>query len=239
MIIKWGSYSHETSGADLSVTRTPVTSETGDRVGYRETWTIKGMITGTSISDLTTKINALETAYATNAQDLKLVLDDGSTDTAHQMLTASTIGGTKVVAGPTFAESEGEYVTWRKYEIQVEGYFETASPALLAYSESVTIEEGQPEKAFIKTLTGFPQEQITAQKTTHTASQSGTAIGRADFPTPPSPIWPAKISGKLRVTRTGPKRIGPIGSPNLTEYGISWDYPFESATPLSGSPHVG
>ena len=136
------------------------------------------------------------------------------------MLAASTIGGTKVVAGPTFAESEGEYVTWRRYEIQVEGYFETATPTYLAWSESVTIEDGKPAKAFIQTLTGFPQEQITAQKTTHTASQSGTAIGRAAFPTPPSPIWPAKVVGRLRVTKTGPKRIGPTGAPNLTEYGI-------------------
>lgn len=240
MIVKWGTYSHDLNECDVSITRSPKISEAGDRVGYVERWSITGMLIGTGIDDLTTKINLLVTAYSANAKDLKLLKDDAATVTSHQMLTASTIGGTKVVSGPTFQESEGEYVTWRRYSIEIEGYFEDGTSNTLAFNESVSLEGGLPRVAFIETLTGPPIAQTVAQKTTFRGSQSGTHVGRTSFPTAPSPLWPSSppLMTK-RVSKSGPKRIGPTGAPNLTEYSVSWDYQYESATPLTGNPNVG
>lgn len=238
MILKWGTYAHEIDEAEVTITRTPWLSDKGERVGYDERWQVGGLLLGTSIADLTTKIDTLVTAYSTDQKDLKLLQNDGASTTSHQLLTATSLGGTRVTSGPSFPEWRGaEYATMRRFEVTIEARYQDAgAPATLAFVESLSFSGGGPQVVHLETLTGLPQKQKVRRHTVYHASQSGTAIGRTTWPTVPSAVWPSALVGKPRITRRSPKRVGPAGQPNLVEFQVDWEYQFESAVRLTGNP---
>jgi hypothetical protein len=69
------------ANAQITIQKESVLNAENNKVGWKETWQISGMLQGTDAADLTAKIKALETAYGTNGKDLVLLNDNG-TETA-------------------------------------------------------------------------------------------------------------------------------------------------------------
>jgi hypothetical protein len=60
MILRYGSYSHPDNEVTISISQRPTFNEVGLRSGYVASWSIQGMLQGSSVSGLSTKIIALE-----------------------------------------------------------------------------------------------------------------------------------------------------------------------------------
>ena len=236
MILKCGTYSHAQNEAEIFVEKLPYLSDRGYVAGVTHRWKIRGKILAASQSALTTAIAAMETAYGTGGKDVGLYLDDGSTLTAHYLTNSQAAGGVRVTRIAYPEGAGGEYSFWRSYEIDLEADYQTGNVALRDFSESITYQgNGGPRRVLIETLDGFVVEQIVAQRTAFRAIQTGQASLYGSYPRPPAPIWPAAELPELRqIVPIGPQREGS----NLTAYGIQWQYTFQSASPLSGTPSI-
>jgi hypothetical protein len=181
-------------------------------------------------------IAEMREAYSTNGRDVGLFLDDGVTPTDHVIVSASTIGGVRVLS-LEFPRGDGaEYSTFRTYRVVLEAEYTDASSNLLEYHEALSFDgTGGPRRVFLDVLEGLPQEQIGTQATTSRATQSGRAVGLAGYPIPPSPIWPAaELPDRRRLTLRTPERSGG----QLLRYTVDWHYSFESIIPLAGTPTI-
>lgn len=221
----------------MTIQCTPWWGDTGVRRGYKETWQIQGFLQAATTAALTAAIQALEIAYSYDGLAIGLFFDDG-TASAHGVIVANTIGGSRVVSGPEYGQGAGaEYSTFRSYSIVVEFDIPDLRYNVVAYSESLSFEGGGPMDLHLQPLVGFPQKQRVAEATPYRVTQEGSAIGLAAYPVPNFPIWPAAlIWPKARFSRKSPKRSGPGGAPVYTEFEITWHYEFEDALPLLGDP---
>lgn len=242
MFVKYGTYTHAANECAIVVNKTPRYNEGGHVVSIVERWDIVGFIQAASQAALTTALNSLATAYASNNLDLTLLLDDGVTPTHHQILTASTLGGTRVVVAPSFPEGKNaEYSTFRSYSLAVEAEIPVSGYAslLILFDETVTFQGGGARFVHLQTLTGNAQKQTVADATPYRATQTGRQVGYASYPTVPSPLWSAsEMRDQRSISYKSPKRSGTSGSAQYSEYEVSWQYQFESVTALSGSPNV-
>ena len=242
MYLKYGAYTHANHECSLVVARTPRFNDGGQQVAVVERWEIAGFIQAASQAALTTALSALASAYALNGQDATLLLDDGVTPTHHQIINANTLGGVRVVQAPSFPQGRGaEYSTFRSYTITLEAEIPVsgASSLLVFFEEALSFKGGGPRFVHLQTLTGSPQKQIVAASTPFTATQQGRSIGYASYPTIPAPLWPSSEHVDQRdIAYKSPKRSGPTGSPQYSEYEVSWSYHFEDASSLTGVPNV-
>jgi hypothetical protein len=237
MYLQYGSYRHATNEAAVTITRQTNWNDGGQALGFTESWHITGFLVAASQAALTTALADLKAAYNRQAQNLSLHLDDG-TLTNHFLNSAQCIGGTRVTEGPTFPEGQGaEYSTFRSYSIVVQGEVADPRVRLLTWSESLAFSGGGPMYVHLQPITGLPVKQQVADATTYRVTQSGEAVGRFTYPSPPGPIWPAALLPHLnQFHQRTPRRSGPIGSPDYTEFPITWSYSFESAVSLRGNP---
>jgi len=234
MYFKYGNYTHDAGEITFSISRESQYNAYGVQIATIERWTIQGQVHADSVSDLTDKIDAIERAYSDDNRSFGLYTDSGSA-TSHTVSAADTTY-IHVVNPPSFPASGGaEYTTFRNYSIQIEvrygssGY--SAIP-LVSFNETISVTGGGPRRILIEVLNGPPQEQITCLETAYVATQSGRAVGRADYPIPPAPLWP--LSQPPLVEKESPeKKTG-----EYTNYGIRWQYQYQSATPLVGNPNV-
>jgi len=233
--LKYGTFTHEINEVSLQISVTPEITERGDKIADIEIWNISGLIIGTSIVDLTTKIDAIKAAYAINNQDIELLTDGGSS-TSHSMFKVDVFGDIRVTSGPSFPEGNGvEYATVRTFNITVEG--RTLDPSaleLLAFSDSISIDEGIPDFTHLIPIEGVPQKQFVNEQTPWTASQQGTAVGKTAYPffAVPSPAFPDSLK-KKNIAKVNPK----FDRGSLIEFQISWSYQFESADELDANPN--
>lgn len=118
--LKWGSYDHGDGIASVAISKATIVDETGLRKrGMAHTWAIRGSIIAEGAAAIQTAKEALETAYATQEQDL-ILSEDGATRAS--ILTAGCKGGTRITAGPDFADNrEGDWATNLAYTITVVG----------------------------------------------------------------------------------------------------------------------
>lgn len=248
MIVKWGTYPHANNEVRVNIQRQQHYNERGLRTGYTETWHLTGFMQAIDQAALTTALGTLKAAYATDGQNLILYLDDGTTPTTHQLLTGSSISGTKVISGPEFPEGAGaEYATasaFRTYGIVVQAEFKETTPLpgdTLVWQESLSIQgTGEGDFVLVPIINGKWDVQDMFQATNVIARQSGSAIGRTGYPTPPAPIfgdWEHKP--KRTITDKNPKRAGPPGNPQYVEWEREWLYEFESNAALKGEPGKG
>lgn len=233
MYLVYGSYNFGASVARIdSITRRRKLTDAGIVYGYVEQWRVSGELQAASQADLTTAIQALEAAHAIQGQSLGLY-DDNSAATAHGVYDYQTLGGVRVVDGPSYPKGDGaEYSTYRTFEITYEWDINYAIVGMIAWSEQLSFDGGGPLIGHMLSINGPPQKQILAQATPYHAVQSGTAVGHTSYPVPPSPLWPADLKTNPRATKKAPKRFGN----SFVEYEISWEYEFESAVPLLGIP---
>ncbi|MBS0263891.1 MAG: hypothetical protein JSS02_18275 [Planctomycetes bacterium] len=233
MYVQYGTYAHARNEAAVQIGKQALFSPRGYRRGLRETWRIVGVLQAADPGSLTEALASLRTAYATNGLDLGLYHDDG-TPTDHRIISANTLGGTRVLHS-AFPEGTGaEYSTFRSYSITVEAETPDTTHDVLEFSEVVSfVGTGGPRLVFLETLAGPPQTQIARQFTTYRARQEGRAVGLTSYPTVPPPVWPAaELVDQRRVSLHTPRRT----ATSLSEYAVEWAYQFESTTPLTGTP---
>lgn len=233
MILYWGDYTHTANEAAVSISRNTEFSEDGLPKTRRDRWDIEGRYHADSQAALISGLSTLVTAYSTHGKDLYLKYDDGTT--LHYLLTADCVGGTKVVAGPSFPEGRGaEASTYRTYAISVEGEVELdESPGIIQWQETISWYGGGPMYTFLQVLNGLPQKQLVAQSTPYEAEQSGSAIGYGGYPSPPNPIWYSELEMNPRITRGTPRRKGRGGNVQFVEFPISWSYKYKSIYPFA------
>ena len=236
MIFSYGSHNHQNNECSVAVSK-PVFFELGARRSVTTRFEISFMLFGDDQSDLTTKLQALEAAYAQDGQDAILYNNNGSVS-AHSLYNRDCIGGTRVVLRPTFPVGAGaQYTTFRTGTIIVEGDVLDATTGLLEYRESVNSFGGGPDFVFQEPLVELPQKQILKQHTTFKTTQVGMARGLLGPVYPPPPRWPGHfIPARSGVQFDSPVRNGPPGNITSTDFVTTWTYVFESADGLLGSP---
>jgi hypothetical protein len=243
MIVQWGTYAFQISEVATVIRRERQLDSAG--VGWADlvTWDLAGKIlnpTGLA-AKMTTKLSLLEAAFATSGKDLKLLTPTGGA-TQHQLLNADCLGGTQIIRGVEYPIAEGpQYVTYRDFSATIQGLLPLApngrSP-LLAFETSIQRTGGGPLTYHLEPLNGLPIKGLGKQATVYKAVQQGSAVGILSRPNPliyDPPLWPEAEMQPLRVITEGhPKRRGT----KFTEWPISWQYTFESALPLIGSPRL-
>lgn len=238
MILKWGTYAHANTECTVLIEVEPQFDERDKRCSMRRRWTIRGELTGATQAALTTAIADLETAYAQDGLDLLLFLSDGTTPSAHGLVSAQSLGGTRVVKGPSFPKGDGaDYVTYRAYEIVVEADFPVTSENLISWTETLSSRgvAGAERWLYLPTLNGPWQRQTVNEQTSTKVIQRGTAVGQFSYPAISPPMWSANEHiDERELDLKMPTRKGP----HLTLYEVSWAYHFESMTPLTGTPAV-
>lgn len=238
MQLQYGTYTHAENECELSIARQAVI-ERGVTVRIRETWTINGFVNITGVETLDTlsgRITERINAYANDGGDLKLL--NAGLVTAHQLLSADCIGGTRVVQRPSFPKGDGtEYATMRTFTAVVEGEYlaPAGATALVEFQETLEFSGGGPRWVMIETRRGQPQRQDTSEATSYRVRQSGRAVGHAAWPTIPGPKFPQHEHREQRVTTAGsPEGMGGA----FINWPVAWSYVFESASPLVGIPNI-
>lgn len=235
MYLQFGTYVHPLGEAGIVITKDVVESEAQQAYAVRERWTISGMVVGTSPADIATKLATLDAAYSTGGKNVFILLPNGAAST-HSIISSSCQGGVRVIQRPSFPVGTGaEHVTVRSYTIVLEGIvLLTAARTVLSFEEVLSFSGGGPLYGHLQPLQGEPIKQLLKQSTPYRATQEGQAVGLYDYPTIPAALWPGnKVEDQPRVRRFNPKKRGN----EYYDYKITWAYSFESASPMSGSPH--
>jgi len=232
MILKYGNYSHADNEANATITREGLEADDGFIYGYKETWSIEGILHGDDNASLVTAMSELITAYS--LQDKDLTWTKGS-DEMHSLKNADTLTGIKVTNLPHFPKSSsGELTTFRTYNITVEAEVAFTSidldadpfvPLILKYEETLDYTgTGGPKFGLLPTLKGKYQKQLLTETSPVTLIQSGISVGLGGYPDPPSPLWiKDEHVDRRQITRAPTRRRG---GKNL-EYPIHWSYHFE------------
>jgi len=245
--LAYGNHNHADHECGIVITRDFQQGGDGYRTGYKEVWNIAGVLFGAYPAAVSAAINALAAAYSVDGQDLVLYLNDGTTPSSHALTGANTTGGVRITRLAFPVGVNGEYSTYRSYEITAEAEVIAAGDAtqeFLSWVETVSITgTGGPEIVYPAVLEGEWPAQLLYTHTPVRATQSGQAVGRTRYPSPPPPIWPEFLKPRESTgplgNRTLPKRRGPLGSAVYTEWEVSWSYSFEAPGPLAGDPTFG
>lgn len=236
-ILKYGSYAHQPGEASLQISKNWTYDEKKAKSLETRSWTIDGLLIGTSVADMKTKIAALEAAYSTNGLDLILYQGDGVTETAHVLKSFGSEGGVRVDS-IDFPSSQGpEHLTYRTYRISVSAdYAIVGRRELIFFHETVSTSGGGERHVWQETMTGPPVKQTVAKQTVYLATQSGSAIGNKAYPTVPRPLFPEHQDGKVKITKDGPKEVAPGV---YKEFQIAWEYNFIHKSKLQADPNKG
>lgn len=189
---------------------------------------------------LTTSLGDLENALAIDNQDL-IFHDDDGTETRHSFKNDATINGVNVTgfaylrrrsAGITGGADE--YVISRTYRVRFEFDVINSEATILAWRESVkAIGTGQSDFVLMGAFFGPVQKQFTQQFTPFVAIQSGFALGHLSTPPAATPLFPADLKPTRHMIEPFTPKFGRVRN---TEFGIRWNYVFESAAPLIATP---
>jgi hypothetical protein len=238
MQLRYGAYAHPPSEVTITTQKRNLYNEGGARYAIEETWQISGFLQAANQAAITQSIQQLQNAYSIDGQSIGF-FDDSGAPTAHGILASQTLGGVKIVAGPQFERGESaEYTTYRYYGITAQWVIPILGVRLMAFQESLSFTgTGGPQRAFLPVLDGIPPRQILRQVTTVRCTQSGSAIGWLRPVQPPPPLFPqSEHVDRRRVDYQSPKRVGPVGRPEYTEFPVSWSYDFEDII-LFGQPN--
>ena len=237
MHLTYNGYSHEENEVWFNIQKLNEFSPRGRPMKQHQTWTIRGVLIGTSESDLTNKINALESAYSIGGGDL-LFYGNSNTVTAHAMRSSYSTNGVQIGRIQWLEGNKGiwgsgtEYQNKRSYQIVARAEYLATGDNIVSYHTTISAKGNcGPNKLWQGSLTGTPQQQIVQLFTTQKIAQMGRAIGLTGYPIPDGPLWPGIPENEdLRnPSYDSPLRVGINIS---THWPVSWKYFFESSTPL-------
>lgn len=232
MQLTYGSHTHDLGEVTLAVTRNEITAQSGQAVGYVERWDVQGEIIEDDPAAMASKIAALNAAYSAQNRDAFFVATDGTV--IHRMRVAETVGGVRVIP-PSFPYQEGRalYATGVRYSFAITAEFATnLQGGLTAWSETLAFSGGGPAYVWRQPLQGPPIKQQVATATPYVLLQTGRAVGRYGYPSPPGPLYPAHLWRGPAPSLTGPEFV----NGQLLNYGVSWSYEMQAASPMQGLP---
>lgn len=228
MILSYGDYEHPDKEANVIITRQGLEAEDGFIYGCTETWSITGIMHADTDAQLVNKMAALFAAYSEQGKDL--VWKKGGT-TMHQLISDSTLTGTRVTVMPHFPQNgNGELTTYRTYAMTVEADLNFTAidldmPEILKYEESINITgTGGPQYGFLPSILGKYQKQQLTETSPITIVQSGMKVGLGAYPTPNLPLWPDdEHVARRQINQAGTRRRNGVD----IEFPIHWNYTFE------------
>lgn len=234
MYLSFGTHRRPSREAALTgLQRSIIRSDRGHRAVETVTMQVEGLIHADTPSQLAAEIADFETTLASDPEgDVGLYFDTGSP--AQVLSAGDALGGIAVLGWSWLDDPPGQFVTYRKYSVSFQASYLNTNEELLLFRESLRVGGGGPRVVFLEAITGLPQKQITAQKTTYRATQSGEAIGSTRYPSVPSPLFPAAMIEEPDVEEEGADNVR--GS--FTNFRIRWTYRYESDRPLIGHPHT-
>jgi hypothetical protein len=219
MYLKYGTYTHEDNECSVVIEKSAPITEGGTTREIHHRWQIAGRLEGATQSALTTEIEDLETAYATNGKDLILYDNDGNRS-AHYVLNRDTTDGVFITQPPSYPDGSGaEYSTWRNYTIVVEFTTTAEGSNLLSLAEAFTYQgNAGPTWGYLPVLVGPWQQQQFTQTSVVTVTQEGRATGHKTYPTPSNPIYPKYLLNPQRTIRREMPNV------DSEERVVSWSY---------------
>lgn len=240
MIFAFGSYKHQDNEATISTHQDQVPNGEGAYSLKRLVFQIRGALISDNQADLTAALLALETAYTQQNVDFVVYQNDGSTPSVHYIQAANCISVRARVL-PSYPESAGEYVYFRKYEIQIEAMM-PVNPAepLISFTETVQLFGGGAEYYIQEAVQGPPTVIQLKEQTHYAAIQVGSAIGVSGLPALAVPLFP---QGMLDPKRQMISPVSPIretfnGALAYSRFTISWSFFFQSPSPINILPRA-
>lgn len=237
MTIVYGSYSAASDTVSVSINRTTTLNQAMESYITTHHWTLTGQVHGDTQNEVVANLLLLEAAFSRSGKDLKLIGNDGTT-VCHALLNAGSISGVRITQPPSYPNGEGaELTTFRNFTISAEAdyYFAPSKVSqLLSFSESVSMTGGGPMFDMIELINGPALRYRIRNRTAWRATQSGQAVGRSSYPTPPLPIWPGFEVRDPQLQLSSPQWLGK----SYTNWGVSWSYEFAASESLAGFPHV-
>jgi len=167
---------------------------------------VEGRHKDSTTAALTTKIDAMETAFLTglSGDGVKAGLyeDDLTTETSHVIDAQGSIDGIRVLQILYNRSGGAEYASQRSFGITLEVEYrqDGIGGAIQDFRETVrTVGTGGLKRRGVELATGEPYFQTLANKSIQTIYQEGFAIGFGGFPAVvPGPIFPANELFDLR-----------------------------------------
>lgn len=222
-----------------SMSKVAVRSQRGGLQWILVTWRLNGMVMAKNVATLNSELNKIE-AGLVDGLDASFKDPDSGT-IVYRLRSRDTVGGVTIsnlqhsAAGGTGLQG-GEYTTYRSYTFELTAKIRPTGWDPFQYidfQESVVYIGGGPREVYVETTRGRPQRQMVNQMTTFKAVQTGRAIGEGQYPRYPGPIWPfLEMRDRRTVELLGPRVVDRV----LTEYGVTWQYSFESAGPMFAFP---
>lgn len=233
-ILTYGSHSHADNEVGFTISKFLTLSPRGTPFKNLHSWVINGVLRADTQSELTSKMDATQTAYSQSGQDLVFYLS-GGVPSHHKLLSGSTLTGTRVRSftwqpgQPGVWGSGTEYVFRRSYRIVVDAEaIADGADNILQYTQSLTYKgTGGPRWLLAGSLTGPMQMQTVQQATPLYLIQSGFALGLFSRPDFPGPLVPALEHQDMREETS----IDGIPYPNgVIALGARWRYVHESSS---------
>lgn len=234
---QYGNFQFQPGEVDVAIDMSPVTNSNGVAYAFVHRWTYNILITD-RFGSVMGRTAAIIAAFSVNGKDCKIA------GTTHQLLSASTLGGTRVVKQPAFPNTKNtETVTIRTITAIVEGFCVSSvdfggtvgGMSTQEFHEEVSFSGGGPEYGHILTLNTLPVKQKLRSNTLFIATQSGHAVGFGSRPDPPDPLWPNSMVRAPTFKLTSPKFM----VESLYDYAIDWSYYFEDGNEISGVTTIG
>jgi hypothetical protein len=236
MQLAWGNVLFNANSCDFQSRTVAILSDSGRPVRYRTTVKVEGYLEADTQAELTALQLTLETALRVPYRNLVLLQDTGAASSA-RLLNAPSVTGCRVTDGPNFPSGAGEFATLRRFDFTCEAEYviPTARSAVLSFNESVVaVGTGGPVTRHRPCVNAPPVKQVTYPASVIRTTQSGIAVGHADYPDFPNPLWPeSELLDQRQRQRGSPRQAGR----GYLEFPVSWSYVFESLRPLAGLPN--
>lgn len=238
MYIKYGSFQFEPWEASL----TSVVTEARYSVRkFKETLIVQYLVNGTVVEsdqyDITTRLNQIAAALATDGQDFGLYHDD-NTPTIHylQSSAANNLTGNQVARTSFPTDNGAEYVTGRDFSFVIQAEIADFETSLIEYRDSYnSVGDCGPVYDWSVTEAGVIVRK-TAPASVQTVTHSGYAITTVPYFQPPPPYYsaPFHLSHRRQIAYTGPSRY-PQG---FTGYKTEWSYTYVLPVDIYNVPTV-
>lgn len=179
----------------------------------------------------------LKAAFLQRLPELVLRTASGSSS-GNGLTNNNSVTGVRIINYAFPDGGEGELVSKRAFEFVANARYPAGVlGAVLSFSETLSIDGTGGPLYVLKPSLEHRAVYTRAQKfTTVSARQLGTAVGYDSYPNFPPPLWGVPILKPRPYVRD-------FMAPQLqglrqTNWGIRWDYSFESNGPLRGLPHL-
>lgn len=212
----------------------PRYSEDGVRWGSTYTWRIAGNFLGNnpelSVSDISTKIEELRTAYNVDYKSCGF-RDNDDTLTKHVMDNddQNNLSGNRVTYRSWDNRGPTEYANTRSFGMTIQSTWFTGASNLISWRESTTrIGNGGPIWGLRETWNGTPYRYTIANQSRVTHIQEGFITTMSGWALPPLPYWPAEEKGEQQMVRQfSPRHHGDPNFSKPTHYVTHYRYVFE------------